>query len=177
MNFVDSLNLFGVEAKQIPTMILHGAPSESTEGAVGLLGMDVDSESHDLYKCVAASDGVYTWEIVSGGEGSSAAYIAKTVTLSADGWMQRSEADGFIYELEFQGMTTDAIVEVAIAVDQTMMEEACRCGVICWMQEENYLLFKTMYDVPTIDIDVEILVFSNANLSTTDLLIGTGVVE
>ena len=41
MNFVDSLKLFGVEAKQIPTIILHGAPSESTEGAVGVLGMDV----------------------------------------------------------------------------------------------------------------------------------------
>lgn len=67
MNFINSLKFLGVEAKQIPTIILHGAPSEYTEGAVGVLGMDVDSEKHDLYKCVAVSNGIYTWEPVGSG--------------------------------------------------------------------------------------------------------------
>lgn len=67
MNFVDSLKFLGIEAKQIPTIILHGVPSTATEGAVGVLGMDVDSENHDLYKCIAASNGIYTWEPVGSG--------------------------------------------------------------------------------------------------------------
>lgn len=37
-----------------------GAPSTSTEALVGMLYMDEDDGS--MYKCTAASDGVYTWE-------------------------------------------------------------------------------------------------------------------
>lgn len=174
MNFVDSLNLFGVEAKQIPTIILHGAPSTATEGAVGVLGMDVDSENHDLYKCVAAIDGEYTWEPVGGG--SSTAYVSKTVTLLANNW--RNHGNGNIdYELGFTGMTEDAVVQTSIAPKRGMIEEAARCGVICVLQETDHLWFEAMYDVPTIDIDVEIVVFAGTNLATTDLLIGTGVVK
>lgn len=109
-----------------------------------------------------------------GGEGSSSAYIAKTVTLSAGGWYERS---GIVYELEFQGMTADAVVEVAIYPDKNMIDEANRCGVICTQQEDGYLWFNAMYDTPTIDIKMEIVVLTRANLSTTDLLVGTGVVE
>lgn len=65
MNFVKTFNLLGIEAKQTSCIELHGAPTTATEGAVGLLGMDIDSESHDLYKCVAVENGEYTWEIVS----------------------------------------------------------------------------------------------------------------
>lgn len=64
MNYVESFNLLGVEAKQIPCEKFHGAPTSSTEGAVGLLGIDVDSENHDLYKCVAIENGNYIWEFV-----------------------------------------------------------------------------------------------------------------
>lgn len=64
MNYIDSIKFLGVEAKQIPCMILNGPPTTSIEGAVGMLGMDVDSESHDLYKCVEVDGDVYTWELV-----------------------------------------------------------------------------------------------------------------
>lgn len=160
MNFVDSLNLFGVEAKQIPTIILHGVPSESTEGAVGVLGMDVDSNNNDLYKCVAARDGVYTWKPVGGG--SSASNVAKTVTLSVDGWYERSEYDGIIYELEFPGVTADPtkthIIYSLPPVDE-MEDEAARRRVRLAKQEDGYLLFKAK-EAPTIDIDMNILVVS-----------------
>lgn len=62
MNYVDSLNLFDVEAKEIPCIKGNGAPSTATVGAVGLLYMDTDTG--DVYKCTAAADGAYTWVIV-----------------------------------------------------------------------------------------------------------------
>ena len=39
------------------------------------------------------------------------------------------------------------------------------------------IIINAMYDTPTIDIKMEIVVLTRANLSTTDLLVGTGVVE
>jgi len=62
MNYIEHFNLLGKEAKQIPCIILHGAPTTATEGAVGMLGMDVDSEGHEIYKCVKVEEGVYTWK-------------------------------------------------------------------------------------------------------------------
>ena len=62
MNYVDSLNLFGVEAKEIPCIKFSGAPTSSTVGAVGLFGMNI--LNGDVYKCIAADNGVYTWAIV-----------------------------------------------------------------------------------------------------------------
>lgn len=60
MNYVQYFNLFGVDAKQIPSITGSGAPTTKTEGAVGCLYMNTDTG--DLYKCTAVKDGVYTWE-------------------------------------------------------------------------------------------------------------------
>lgn len=60
MNYVQSLNVFGTEAKQIPCITASGAPTETTEGAVGSLYMDKDT--NNIYKCVSALNGVYVWE-------------------------------------------------------------------------------------------------------------------
>lgn len=59
MNYVESYNLFGVESRQIPCMKASGAPTSTTEGAVGCLYMDTDNG--DLYKCKSVSNGVYEW--------------------------------------------------------------------------------------------------------------------
>lgn len=67
MNYVESLNLFGVEAKEIPCIKGSGAPNDSTVGEVGLLYMNTDNG--DMYKCTFISNGVYTWDTV-GGAGS-----------------------------------------------------------------------------------------------------------
>ena len=48
--------------EQMTCAILHGVPTTSTEGTVGTLGMDVDSATYDVYKCVKAENGIYTWE-------------------------------------------------------------------------------------------------------------------
>lgn len=66
MNYVESFDLLGLEAKQIPCIKLNGAPTTSTEGAVGLLGMDISSEPYDLYKCVDVNENGYIWKLVGG---------------------------------------------------------------------------------------------------------------
>jgi hypothetical protein len=70
MNYVNSLNLFGVEAKEIPSIKGSGAPTSATEGAVGCLYMDTDTG--DLYKCVGAAEGSFTWTSVGGNSNSDA---------------------------------------------------------------------------------------------------------
>lgn len=60
MNYVKSLNLFGVEVQQIPSITGSGAPTTATEGAVGCFYMDTNNG--DIYKCIAVTDGAYTWE-------------------------------------------------------------------------------------------------------------------
>lgn len=60
MNFVDSRNMFGNgPTKEIPCLTGKGKPTTATVGAAGCLYMNTDSGA--VYKCTAASDGVYTW--------------------------------------------------------------------------------------------------------------------
>ena len=71
MNYVESLNLFGVEAKEIPCILGSGAPTTATKGAVGCFYMDTSSQTKDVYKCTYVRNGVYTWvNIRSGGNAS-----------------------------------------------------------------------------------------------------------
>ena len=69
MNYVEHLNLFGVDVKDIPCIKGKGAPTTSTVGAVGLLYMDANSTNGDMYKCTAAYDDIYIWKPI--GDGSS----------------------------------------------------------------------------------------------------------
>ena len=59
MEFVNHLNFFGVEAKEIPTITGKGIPTESTQGAVGCLYMD--TLTGHMYKCTSVQAGKYTW--------------------------------------------------------------------------------------------------------------------
>ena len=65
MNFVESLEIFHVAAKEIPCMTGKGAPTAQTEGAPGVLYMDTDTGG--LYKCRGGSKNEYRWELQSGG--------------------------------------------------------------------------------------------------------------
>ena len=68
MNYVEHLNLFGVDAKEIPCIKGSGAPTTSTVGAVGCLYMD--TQTGEVYKCTAENDGAYTWVAFAGGAGA-----------------------------------------------------------------------------------------------------------
>lgn len=67
MHYVKHFQINGVDTKQIACIELQGAPNAATEGAVGVLGMDMTSPTHDVYRCVAVNGSVYTWELLSAG--------------------------------------------------------------------------------------------------------------
>lgn len=59
MNYVEHLNFYGIEAKEIPCVKGAGAPTTATVGAVGLLYMDTNTGK--LYKCTSATEGEFLW--------------------------------------------------------------------------------------------------------------------
>ena len=59
MIYVDSLNILGVDAKQIPCIKGSGAPTTTTAAEVGMFYMD--TSTGDVYKCTAVSGSTYTW--------------------------------------------------------------------------------------------------------------------
>lgn len=71
MHYVKHFNINGVDTKQVACIELRGKPNAATEGAIGVLAIDITSPTHDIYKCVAANGSIYTWEIFSSGSGDS----------------------------------------------------------------------------------------------------------
>lgn len=67
MHYVKHFEMNGVDTKQVACIELQGKPNAATEGAVGLLGIDVSSPTHEVYKCVAVNGSIYTWELLSSG--------------------------------------------------------------------------------------------------------------
>lgn len=67
MAFVKGFDINGINTIQTACIELQARPNAATEGAVGLLAMDMSSSSHDVYKCVAVKGSVYTWELLSSG--------------------------------------------------------------------------------------------------------------
>lgn len=65
MHYVKHFNFNGVNTKQIACIELQGVPNTATEGAVGVLGIDMTSPTKDVYKCVAVNGSLYTWELLS----------------------------------------------------------------------------------------------------------------
>ena len=67
MKYVKHFSINGINTTQVGCIELNGRPNAATEGAVGLLGIDVTSPTHDVYKCVAVNGSIYTWELLSSG--------------------------------------------------------------------------------------------------------------
>lgn len=67
MHYVKHFDINGVDTKQVACIELHGKPNAATEGYVGVLGIDMDSPLHDVYKCVAVNGSIYSWELLSSG--------------------------------------------------------------------------------------------------------------
>lgn len=64
MDYVENLNMFGVEAKEIPCVRGTGAPTTATVGTVGLLYMDTGTGS--VYKCTGVGTDAYIWKLLDG---------------------------------------------------------------------------------------------------------------
>lgn len=67
MHYVKQFHINGVDTKQVACIELHGKPNAATEGYVGVLGIDMASPLHDVYKCVAVNGSIYTWDLLSSG--------------------------------------------------------------------------------------------------------------
>lgn len=67
MHYVKQFNINGVDTKQVACIELRGKPNAATEGYVGVLGIDIVSPFHEVYKCVAVNGSIYTWELLSSG--------------------------------------------------------------------------------------------------------------
>lgn len=67
MHYVKQFSINGVATKQVACIELNGVPNAATEGAVGVLGIDMLSPTHEVYRCVAVNGSVYTWELLSAG--------------------------------------------------------------------------------------------------------------
>ena len=61
MDYVEHFDILGVDTKQIPCIKLQGVPNAATEGAVGLLGINMLSADHEMYVCIDVKGSVYTW--------------------------------------------------------------------------------------------------------------------
>lgn len=80
MNYVQTYDIFGIESKQIPCITGSGAPTTTTEGAVGCLYMDTDKGG--LYKCVAVNNGEYAWDPAENGGSVEGAVLYTEQTLT-----------------------------------------------------------------------------------------------
>jgi hypothetical protein len=83
MHYVKHFNINGVDTRQTACIELRGKPNAATEGHVGVLGIDITSPTHDVYKCVAVKGSIYTWELLSSGMSIISATISAAGTASA----------------------------------------------------------------------------------------------
>ena len=78
MHYVNQFNINGVRTRQTACIELRGKPNAATQGAVGVLGIDISSPTHDIYKCVAVNGSIFTWELLSSGSGDLSNYYTKS---------------------------------------------------------------------------------------------------
>ena len=115
MLYVKEHNFNGIETRQVACIELQGKPNAATEGAAGVLGIDMSSPRHDVYKCVAVNGSIYTWELFSGGVSTLVATISGNGAQSfdvpyekliiPDGYTVKVgdmviDADGYVYKIE-----------------------------------------------------------------------------
>ena len=186
MNYVESFNLLGLEAKQIPCIKGEGAPTTATEGAVGCFYMDTTTST--LYKCTAVLDGVYTWETFEGQKGEPGVtphigdngnwWIGDTDT----GMIAVSLAEGAVVvptvgdsetSVMSQKATTDAINEVNNVIGYTkevLEEDYVNNGAILYADgtpSTNYTINQTYKHTDFIKVNEGDIIFYNLSSHTT----------
>ena len=121
MHYTKHFNINGVDTKQVACIELQGKPNAATEGALGVLGIDVTSPTHDVYKCVAVNGSIYTWEFLSSGmsiiaatktgEGFRNKTFGYSDLLYPDGYVVRCgdlilDSAGYLYRVTALGNTS-----------------------------------------------------------------------
>ena len=67
MKYVKEYKFNNVDTRQTACIELQAPPNAATEGAVGVLAINVNSPTYEVYKCVAVNGSVYTWVLLSSG--------------------------------------------------------------------------------------------------------------
>ena len=118
MHYVKHFSINGVDTKQVACIELQGRPNAATEGAVGVLGMDMLSPTHEVYRCVAVNGSVYTWELLSAGMSILSATVTReggmTVAFPYDALLLPAnyliklgdliiDSEGYLYQIDAIG--------------------------------------------------------------------------
>ena len=167
MNYVDSLNLFGIPAKEIPCIKGSGAPTTSTVGAVGLFYMNTDNG--DVYKCVAVNGSLYTWTALgtsNTGSGGNDIFTVNVNHTPVGTAIDKTSVE--IYEARKQGKTVTC--RVVDTVNDFIIELPFSGGgdVICFF---SGAIAKSIYTVVVNESDVEVIV---TEVATKDELPNSG---
>ena len=111
MNYVKSLNLFGIEARQRPCLTGSGVPTTNTIGTVGELYMDKDTGT--MYKCVSDENGVYEWFPFS----STSLVKRVKINLIAANWVKESD-NRYSQKISIADITPYSKVDLQPTVEQ-----------------------------------------------------------
>lgn len=107
MNFVKNFNFYGTNAKEIPCIEGNGAPNTTTEGAVGCFYMN--KINGEVYLCVGAQDGVYTWTPFEASGSSYGLQIAHIFNRTVPGKnFSTSDEDYVVFASTFQSFDNAA---------------------------------------------------------------------
>ena len=68
MHYVKHFDILGVDTRQVACIELQGVPTAATEGAVGVLGINMASGSYEVYICTAVNGSIYTWQCLKDGK-------------------------------------------------------------------------------------------------------------
>lgn len=121
MAYVKGFDINGINTIQTACIELQAPPNAATEGAVGLLAIDMSSPTKDVYKCVAVNGAIYTWELLSAGmsilsssetgEGASTKTFTYTSLRMNDNYVVKVgdlilDSLGFLYRITALGNTS-----------------------------------------------------------------------
>lgn len=186
MHYVKQFDINGVATKQAACIELHGAPTAATEGIVGVLGIDVLSPTHEIYKCVAVNGSVYTWKLFGeippvkdGVDGASILCALETRSgaattsfpfyqLSLSGGYAVKEGDLIVdpetYLYQVTATETDACVAKYLGVRLSVLPEK---GVDYWTPEDQERIVAEALDALS-DTKPELLQFVDKYFQTLD---------
>lgn len=68
MVYVKHFDILGIDTAQIACIELQGVPTAATQGAVGVLGVDMTSGGYEVYICTKVEGAIHTWKCLKDGK-------------------------------------------------------------------------------------------------------------
>ena len=192
MKYVKHFKINGIDTHQVACIELNGRPNAATEGYVGLLGIDITSPTHEVYKCVAVNGSIYTWELLSAGMSVLSADI------SGEGGASKSfpysnlripnnylikvgdlilDSEGYLYQIESIGNTSCTATYCHTHLDGNGGDKDYRLqvvdGALQLVTDSGTVMSSVVYAPSTPIIDVTALPSKNIDTKSLYRLTGT----